>query len=489
MYDLIIIGGGLTGSAVAHEHVAKGSKILVIDAGKKRNFDISENKKKAYYHQNLNEKFKSTKPYYFEGELTKALNEDHIAKNTTFLRSNLSGGLTNFWTAGSYTLNDQELMKCGLPNLTEMRSFYEYSAKLLGISYEEDDLSSIYPPLKNHEKPTQLNQLNKQILETYQSKKSTLPFILGRSRSATLTSDRTSEKRLACNYCNECFWGCSRRSIFNASIMLENLEKKIDLCYQSKVTSIDKCRDGKEFQVTYLKDGIESNITGKKICIAAGGNNSIELILKYKKIKRYEYQILDNDMIGVPCIFYGGRIEKEKSAYQFHQIAGNLFEDNIHFQITGSTNIQENIVAKELPGTQYINNWLVSKMKSNLLYIYFFNSSENSRKLNVEYSNGKSTRKLVETENFEFFKNKIRININTFKGIKIFPVFSKASMGDFGTSVHYGVKGIEDLVNYNNGEIDKNLFVVDGTLFKSIPSKNYSFTLFTNAIRIAKLHL
>lgn len=487
IYDYIILGAGLTGTTVASRLVEKGAKVLLIDIAKPRKFSNDENKKKSNYLLDLNEKFNAKTPYYFEGELKSNL---HINKNEDFALydSLITGGLSNFWTAGCYTFNDEELRKSRLPTLDKFLYYYNEAAQKMGVTQEFDDLISIYPKLDIFEKSTELNEVNKLILEKYQNKKNSLNFILGRSRVAVLTQDK-DDFRKSCNYCNQCFWGCTRNSIYNASINLDYLIRGGTEVINAESFEFYKKDD--TFYIDVFDYTGKHSFKSNKLVICTGAKNSTSLMMKYLNIKSYEYHLLDNDMIGIPALFFGKKLTHSAYAYQFHQLAGNIIKDEIHFQITASTNLQENLIYKDLPLPIYLSKQIFSLIKNNLLYINFFNNSDQSRRLHYSVNDNKIQTKLLNEQDHTLFFNLVKNSLIDFKKLKILPVVSKANVGLFGSSVHYGIDLLnhDNIVNRDNGEIDKNIFVADGTLLSYIPSKNYSFTLVANAIRIADNNL
>lgn len=144
------------------------------------------------------------------------------------------GGLSNIWGAIAAPFTDDEISTLHV-DAEELAASYRRVAKRVGLSgASEDDLTTPVETGIEMGPPLPLHPTTQQLLESYHRHfHSRRPgeFRLGRPRHAVLT-EGLSSKRMSCNGCGACLWGCDRGAIYSSRHDLARLRESPQFSFQ-----------------------------------------------------------------------------------------------------------------------------------------------------------------------------------------------------------------------------------------------------------------
>lgn len=252
-FDVIIVGSGPAGVSAAFPLVQAGKRVLMIDAGKGpdieppqddyltlRQYDSTQWRwmiGKDFHALKMQDAVSPklrvpTHAFAFEGFSA----ANHIdAKDFISVGSLAAGGLSNSWGCGVARFGDRHLAKfpCAI---SEMDYSYGAVAQRIGVSGSEqsDDLSDYFGLDQWSNGAIELDTIHKSMYSRYQKRKravQTAGVRVGRARVAVLNADKGERK--ACNLSGNCLWGCSRQSLYCATVDLALLKCQPGFEYRS----------------------------------------------------------------------------------------------------------------------------------------------------------------------------------------------------------------------------------------------------------------
>lgn len=532
MHKILIVGSGASGVHFALSVLKKGCDVTMLDVGYRKpdianpNENINELKTNLedpvdYFLGNNFESFISpdndseyygfppNKSYVFSKPPQFSFSSSGFAP----LFSYAQGGLSEVWTGGAYPLNNDELSDFPF-SVDDLLPYYCEVAKRIGISGTRDDLEMFYPFHENIMEPLALDQNSSVMLSKYDQNRyhlnKKLRFYMGRSRIATLSRDKDDRK--ACASSGRCLWGCPGGALYTPSITLEKCKRFQNFHYISDMY-VRHFRCNTESSVTHViasstKDNQTHEFPLNKLVLAAGTLSSSRIFLEsvYKRKGKIERLngLMDNQQILIP--FLNLRMIGEPSVtecYQYHQLAIGLKTKNpkeyVHGQITTLKSALIHPIVKNIPFDLKTSVYIFRNFHSalGLININFPDHRRDENHVSLKYDNNLS--QLGLTINY------VPIPVNNAYLTKTVKTIKKALLKlgcivppgvvhirPMGASVHYSgtipmsAKRAPYTVSENCQSHDfENLYIVDGTTFPFLPSKNLTFTLMANAARVA----
>jgi choline dehydrogenase-like flavoprotein len=537
MEKLLVVGSGASGVHFALSALKKGYEVTILDVGWEKPDVINPQ-------DNINElKEKLTDPvqYFlgskFESVVYPGSKDDYYtkyygtppSKNHVFshpegfnyesigmipLISFAQGGLAEAWTGGAYPLNDDELKDYPF-QYKDIEPHYGEVARRIGLAGEKDDLSKFFPLHENLIEPLELDTHSKLLFKAYDKNKNNINqryrSFLGRSRVTTHSSDKGNRK--GCIYCGRCLWGCPSEALYTPSITLRECLRYPNLEYLPNmyVKRFDINSEGR------IENVVAESVQNRKIhkfkadkyILAAGTLSSSKIFLDsifYKTGKIVKLTgLMDNRQILVPFLNLGmiGRKYNPES-YQYHQVAigieGNNPAEYIHGQITTLKSAMVHPIIQNVPLDLRTSMILFRNVRAGLgvvnLNLYDFRRDSNFLTLET---NGKSegTKLVINYSSADHEDQLIKRMVSVTKKILwklgcIVPP-GMVHVRPMGASVHYSGtipmsqnNSTQTVSKYCQSNDFDNLYIVDGTTMPYLPAKNITFTLMSNAVRVAE---
>lgn len=424
-----------------------------------------------------------------------------------------SGGLAECWTGGAYTFNDLDLKPFGF-GYERMAKYYGIVAQRIGIGGAEDDLAPWYPIHEGLQTPIELDQSSAKILSKYHANKSSLKsrnpgIALGRSRQAAISAPFNG--RAGCSKCGRCLWGCPNGAFYTPSLTLRELLKNPRFTYlPEKFASHFTHAGGRTLDglTVFPSSGGKETLHGDAFVLACGTISSGNIFLRtlfdiHGEIVRLK-GLMDNQQVLAPFINLSmiGQ-QYDPNSYQYHQLAVGMMTSNpsefVHGQITTMKTASSHPIISQLPFGMRSGRQIFSILRS-ALGVVNLNFNDTRRQENfltldpVAYNDWpKLFLQYQSPENQQLQIAQAISRLQKFMrsiGAPLIPRMAQVRVP--GASVHYsGTLPIDEAggeftvtEQCQSNDFD-NLFIVDGSIFPTLPAKNLTFTLMANAARVA----
>lgn len=517
IHKVIIIGTGPSGVAAAFGFAEQGLQPLILDVGKEAQ-DVTPLNENIYDYRRKNDAFsimigknyemldhvinkRSPSPKisspYMQFVMEDAGSLSPITETGSHvIQSFAKGGLASAWGAGLYRFLDNELINVPV-SAAELDPYYDKLTKEIGISGDTDDLTPFFGSTENLLRPLRLSDKSEKLYLKYQRTRRKLNasgIFIGRPRLGVLS--QAYDNRISYNYHNLEMWFPNLPYIYTPAFTLEKLIRGNKVVYRKSILAESWSRENGHLTVKTrnLEDGLQVTFKCKKLVLAAGTINSAKIALKSKNDYRTKLPLLDNSLLQVPLItpsFIGDKLEKDSFGLTNLNILFDWHDYNLRLQgsIIELTSPARALFYEMFPLSARSNLTLIKYLlpSVSILFLYFPGSSNNSGYITLRSDN------TLEVESFpcEISKKIIRKVAYTLLNMGVFthPMLIKPPAH----SIHYA--GSMPMVenpcqNYHcnkYGELygEPGIHVVDGSLLSYVPSKNHSFTLMANAMRIA----
>jgi choline dehydrogenase-like flavoprotein len=328
--DVIVVGSGPSGAQAAKRAIEEGLSVTLIDFGldepelaasiPPQPFSAlrrSDPDQRKYFlgeafeaelarNDRLGSHFTAPREY-----ITKHVGEFLPVESDTFfpVQSLALGGLGVGWGAGSYTYEDFELRRAGMP-ADEIPAYYDEVVRDIGVSgARTDDTAPHVMAVNFTQPPSEIDTNAKSILEQYSRRRSELSamnFRLGRDPLAMLTEplSRPGIERHPNPYTDMDFYGTSDYSVYRPKYTIMELQQHHKFRYQpgALVQRFEETDEG--IAITYLDHRTREirSVVAKKLLLAAGALNSARIVLRSRRMYGVKVPILSNPMHYMPCV-------------------------------------------------------------------------------------------------------------------------------------------------------------------------------------------
>ena len=516
MFDAIIVGSGPAGVSAAYQ--LRSRNVLLIDAGlrapkdrlpegniydlREKNTDLSPfllgNKYESLV--NLDRPPTSSK---LKAPLMRFVTEKPAAaKADTFdgfelVSSYAAGGLANAWGAGVFRFSDRDLV-CFPIKASELDPYYSELDSITGISGRNDDLARYFGECQNLHEPLPLSPLSETFLRNYSKRKANLNqkgIWLGRCRSAVITHDLDSRSAYRSEVKD--FFEPNLSSNYNPSFTLDKLIANNEITYRSGflVERYEETPVGVRVFARTLDGQSEEIFEGRSLILAAGTANTTRMVLASNKDYESKLPFLDNPVTFMPLIYpfrigaalpthfypgaelilmYDGARAKEPILGSFYGLSGPLRTDLlVEFPLS-------------MTGNRIATKYLVPA----LAMLQLFYPDDPSPETTIQLKAG---------DNIHITSKRSRIR--ALEGYLLRELFKLGFIGlpnlcqmpPPGSSIHYA--GSLPMRDSPRGKYECNsqgllsgtrsVYIADGASFSRLPSKNLTYTIMANAMRIA----
>jgi choline dehydrogenase-like flavoprotein len=517
LFDVIIIGSGPAGVFAAYQ--LRPLKVLILDVGynatgsglpRQNIYDLRRQGNDAFEQligskyeslNNLDHPYKSPK---LKGPLWNFVTQkpDRLPFDLTDsfnpVISYAKGGLANAWGAGVLRYNDIDLD--GFPiKASELTPYYDELTRHIGINGQDDDLSDYFGSTRDLQEPLPLSPNSDDLFSRYQKRKSSIQKLgvaIGRTRAAIITKNHRD--RPAYQNLGQDFFQPNQRSIYHPGYTLDELVQERAVDYRSGLL-VKKYSENASGVMVYAEDVATKarlEFRGKKLVLAAGAINTARIVLASNEDYTTKLPLLDNPISFIPFInprriggalpthaFAGGELitvyrgDEFPTPVQasFYGLGAPLRTDLLsEFPLPFRSSL---IAAKYLlPGLAMLQVFYPDKPSPN-----------NFLQLNpdgaLKFSYVSPLYGIVEKI---FIRALLRLGFISSRLICKHPLP--------GSSIHYaGCLPMmpEPMNRYQTNRFGKlhltrNVYVADGANFSRLPSKNHTFTIMANAMRIAE---
>ena len=442
--------------------------------------------------------------------------DDGDVKTSGFspLRSFAQGGLAQAWTGGVYPFNSDELEDYPF-RYGDIEPYYNEVAKRIGISGANDDLSRFMPVHENLLSPLRLDEHSAFLLAEYAKHKSffndKFRCYFGRSRIATLTAEKNG--RQACSYLGRCLWGCPSEAFYTPSITLGDCTGFSNFRYSPGLNVSHFKFNGKRQITSIVAKSLNGNGTQDlpldKLVLAAGTLSSSKIFLQSifegtREIVKLP-GLMDNRQVLIPFVNLKmiGR-PFDPGTYQYHQVAfgieGERPAEYLHGLVTTLKTALIHPIIQKIPLDLKTAIFLFRNLHAalGLVNLNFFDTRRGDNFVTLEAGDGKSEAALSinyvpPPDEDALIQKALRKVKGLLWKLKCIVPPGMIHVRPMGASVHYAgtipmsrTNSALTTSEYCQSHDFNNLYIVDGTTFPFLPSKNITLTLMANAIRVAE---
>jgi hypothetical protein len=518
LWDAIIVGGGAAGAAAALG--LRGKRVLMLDVGifpppnplpdqplyqlRQNGHDLFDTlvgrdceSMTPIAGDDLSPKLKAPL-IRFITERPKCLPTD-VGEGFQAVQSFSLGGLANAWGAGCFRYNEQDLS--GFPiSADDLSSYYDELTDHVGINgCDNDDLTNYFGSTYGLQPTFELSPLIANFLSRYHSKRTSLVqdgFRVGRPRMAILSRPHRGRRPYRA-FGQDFMWG-PQEGIYSPLFTIKDLIASNELRYQSNVLATDY-QESSDFVSVTVKD-LESHTShsfrAARLILAAGALNSARLVLAANNDTSTRLPLLDNPVSFIPAV----DLSRIGTPLQTHAYIGAELvvlapgdrpERPVQGSVYGLMGPLRTDLIREFPlsirGNLTACKFLVPGMV--MVQMFYPDEQISSSWLKRNYDGGLTLHREgrpAPNQDREICSSLRKMGYLAFTQLCVRPVG--------GSSIHYAgtlTMDVAPKTPYHTApsgrlESTHRVYVADAATFPSLPSKNHTFTLMANALRIAK---
>lgn len=512
-FDFIIIGAGPAGVSAAY--ALRNKSVLMLDVGytcseerlaPKNLYDLKRTENvydlilgkdfeslEHFSHGYLSPKLKGPLMRYIT-RIPELLSGIDSGNNFEAQQSFAKGGLANAWGAGLMRYGSADLKDFPI-SPDDLDPFYDELTALVGISGDKDDLrdyfgsdAGILPPLNLS--PLCQNFLNK--YNTFKASRDKSNILVGRPRLAVLSRDYNG--RPAYPYHNQDFFQPHNPSVFNPAFLLDDILRhgKINYRPSSLVTEYFENGEHVEVRGVSLDTNEPFSYTARHIILAAGTLNTTRIVLRSHKDFTTRLPILDNAIAFIPFVDIGlvGKkfVPEVFPGAELCVVASPNSPIPLQSSVYGLSGTLRGDLVSEFPLSIRSNIRLTKYLGPALgmMQVFF-----------PDYSSKKNYISLKENGGFHVnYEQRQSLHLSPLvsflHGLRYFTSSLIIKKPAPGSSIHYAgtLPMRKEPTHRYETNIDgtlagsKRVHIVDGSVFPRLPSKNHSFTIMANAMRV-----
>lgn len=507
-----VIGSGFSGSVTSFFLLKKGFKVDMYDIGYLPNkIDLFDNKHLDqiqsfdYFFGDKNQSFVN----YYDDEIFKISNlvKSNASKDKDFtsfkaIQSNDFLGHGKAWGVNMHSFDEDDIKDWPI-KFSEYSKYLKEFLNYCKISSRNDDMNQFYPKNFINQKCFNISTADQDLLNKYQNniiKNNFHHFFLGHSRLGlnmiNYNKKRSSKlwfddnKNLKFNPGYNFF----SKIIKNKSFNYYPYKKVNKFIYNNlKIDSID---------VIDLKSKKNKILSVSNLFLCAGTINSANIYLSSLNKKKHvikKLNILDNKVIKIvflnPRLFFKNNNNKD---LPFNRLSGvklqrkfKNFPKYIHFEILNFQNLLQTPISRFLPFGFKFSSILLSKLSESLGVLTVFMPDKVNNNCYIKLNNDNNFKinykDSLEKKLFsKYLKTKLFFDL-----LRNFCIPIKILVPKSGNGIHYaGTMPMGNKLHGVNSNCKsnflKNLYITDGSVFPSLPSKSITFNIMYNAFRVIK---
>jgi choline dehydrogenase-like flavoprotein len=311
--DIVVIGSGPAGVSAALPLVEAGRRVVMIDSG--RDTDPPAD---APWRRMLGAHLEALRPD--DGlspklrtpearRLLGAFHEHQPIGAEDFLAIGAlgRGGLSRIWGAFACELQGDDLQGWPLTPY-DLRSSYDAVVARIGVSgSHDDDMAAFYGPSDALQAAPPLGPTAAAMFKRYCAARPDPQFALGRARNALITENRW--RRQSCDFRLGCLWGCERGAIYDSRQDLALLRQHANFELRSATAQRLVRADGGWDVITTHGERLHA----PRLVVAAGTLGSLRLVAPLLA-PATKLRVLNSPVMAVPLLVtarLGGKLPTE----------------------------------------------------------------------------------------------------------------------------------------------------------------------------------
>ena len=406
------------------------------------------------------------------------------------------GGLANAWGAGMYRFVDRDMR--GFPfGSSELDPYADQLTEHMGISGAEDDLVPHFGTPKHLLPPLRLSRNFSDLYEKYLAKRGRLNkdgVLIGRPRIAALSVPYNG--RPAVQYDNTEFWQSSD-SIYTPSITLNKLIGNGWIEYSSGwiVESFHEEEDCVKVRARCLKTNSLNYFNASKIILAAGAIGTTKIVLTSAKDCKTKLKLQDNPKLQIPLLIprsIGNRLDIASFGLTQLNVVwhSNYHEETLQGSLMELTSPLRAEFYNHFPLSSVGRMVMIRKLLPSMILLQLFFPGHRYGVSEISLSPDGAL--MIKGVGEELGIAGMGDLLRALRKLGLWSHSSLMTIASKGNSLHYGctLPMKESPGGYEchaNGLLfgTKNIYIADSAAFSSLPAKNMSFGMMTNAMRVA----
>jgi len=515
--NVIIVGSGAAGVAAAY--ALRGRGVLLLDVGATpppgalagNFYALRKNPGQAdLFHELIGDCFESLHNVFhpYLSPKLKAPGMKFIVERAARLApvqskgfdatmSFAAGGLANAWGAGLYRATDEDLKAFPI-SARDLDPYYDALTEKIGISGADDDLSRYFGPAQGLLPPLKIDANGAALLRRYEQRRGAIRragLYLGRPRLAVLT--RAHDGRPPYSYEALEFFRAANPAVYSPMATLREMVARGEIAYAPGllVERYAENGDGVRVLARVCSSGARREFTARRLILAAGALNTAKIALNSNDDYETRLPLLDNAVSYMPLIDprrIGAALEKEffPAAMLNAVYDGPFWPEPIQMTLYGAAGTLRSDFLFDFPlpardaiaAGKYLTPALV------IAQLFYPDAPAQANYL-----------RLTAAGELELAYERKKLGALEARLVGLFRRLGYLGLARLckylapGSSFHYA--GALPMKSAPRGryETDSNgrltgargVYVADAANFPALPSKNHSFTMMANAMRIA----
>lgn len=514
-----VIGSGPAGVACATALVARGAKVLMLDAGIELEPDrakvvseLSHQKKPewqaaqiAAVHGDSAADVKALpNKRLFGSDFLYRESEDKIPWRTSNVGACPSlglGGLSNVWGATMLPLRADDMS--GWPiQPSDLDEHYRAAAEIMGCAARHDALEELFPLHAANPvalKPSRQAELLLGNLERHRDALRARGWHFGQSRLALRAAD--SPRGPGCVYCGYCMTGCVYGCIYNAAYTVRELQRNANFRYERDVivTKLRENSDGVVIEGFHRVTRQPLTFEARRAYLGAGVIPTAQIVLRSQEAFERPLTLRDSQYFLFPIILARGvRDVRDEALFTLSQVFIELLNPQIsrhriHLQVYTYSETIAAAVSKSLGPLKMF----ARPLQERLLVVQGYLHSDESAAIQMTLKrDGQADflqlESVLNPETPRAIKRIVRETMGQFRAIGGMAVPPMLQIAQPGRGFHSG-GSIPMRAQPSQFESDSlgrpfgwsRIHVVDASVLPAAPSTTITFTVMANAHRIA----
>jgi choline dehydrogenase-like flavoprotein len=506
--EFIVIGSGPAGVSASVPLVEAGRRVLMLDGTADPYRSKRSRENGARWQRVLGDRLEALQP---DDGLSPKLRTSEsrsvvdafrtwadIKENDFFAIGALArGGLSRIWGSLVSEFDQADLHSWPI-RVAELVPSYRAVAARIGLSGSSDDDMAEFYGLSGPVLPAPpIGQTAAIVLKNYLKRSRASGFALGLARNALLTVNHGD--RPACDLSLDCLWGCRRGAIYDACRDLDALRKSphFRLIDDAVVTRLAPVEHGWNAIIR----GRDQPFRAPRILVAAGALGTLRLMAPLLGDERTELRLLNSPLLALPMLLpariagnpsrIGHTLAQLGFSYAYSPEPGEYVTGTL-YEVSA---LPPSSFVTRLPFGRRAGTEIFRALSPALIVasIYFPGTcSANTVSTHRDGDDVSIAIRGALCEAFAPLNRAIqRALTKVFRGLGAFALPS-AELAKPGTDAHLGglfpMGGNERNGTDSVGELNgcKGLYLVDGSVLPTMPSKPNTLTIMANADRIAR---
>jgi choline dehydrogenase-like flavoprotein len=518
MHTHCVIGSGPAGVAAASALLARGARVLMLDAGIELEPDRAEivrelsSKKPADWpaaqaavihgESGANLKGLPHKKLFGSDFLYRESHEKIPWQgNEDALRPSLGlGGLSNVWGATMLPPRDSDISDWPIqrPHLNE---HYAAAARIMGLAARHDALEELFPL---HAEAVPLKQSRQAALvlgnlEPHRDALRARGWDFGQSRLAVRAAD--SSRGIGCVYCTHCMAGCVYGCIYNSAYTVRELQQRENFRYERDVivTRLAEKADGVGIEAFHRRTGSPLSFDARRVYLGAGVIPTARIFLRSQDAFDQPLTLKDSQYFLFPLILKRRVRDVDKEALQtLSQIFIELNHPSIsnrsvHLQVYTYSDLIAAAVRRSLGPLKLFSRSVVERLV--IVQGYLHSDESASIRMTLKREGQADVLQLdpvLNPETRRTIKRVLRELLKQSRALGGFAVPPMRQIARPGRGFHCG-GSIPMRVHPKKFESDcqgrplgwSRVHVVDASVLPTVPATTITFSVMANAHRIA----